>query len=144
MAINRDTFGSFLITRRSSYCGIAVGKVSRSCRWPGRKPSGELVVADSYQPETVTRLRRFDGTGRSLRMRSTAEGCHHLAEDLQRDLPAEQTLSARDHSLRPPAFQHHRQQQSDRALPLRDGYRAGAFMASGDQTPSSRSVIDMP
>ena len=135
VAINPDTFGSFLLTNKSGSADLRRGKSLAIVAWPGRKPSGELMVADAYQPETVTNFN-------ALMERATAYGCDRPLKDainwlkhcsadykLSRSYPLAIILCAR----RP--FNLIGGDSLIELCPYVMDIGPGSFMASGEQTP---------
>ena len=68
ITINPDTLGGLLTNSRWSTESLRGGKSLAVIAWPGKLPSGELIVADTYQPETVT-------TFEALMERAETYGC---------------------------------------------------------------------
>lgn len=135
IAINPGTLGSFLLTDKSSSAELRLGKSLAIVAWPGRKPSGELVVANSYQPETVTNFG-------ALMERAAAYGCDRPLKEaiswlksctagynLSKSYPLAIILCAR----RP--FNLIGSDSSVELCPYVMEIGPGAFMASGEQTP---------
>ncbi len=135
LVINPDAFGGFLVTNRASSAELRWGKSLAIVAWPGRKPSGELMVADSYQPETVANFG-------ALVERATAYGCDQPLHDavnwlkscaanykLSKPYPLAIILCAR----RP--FNVIGSNSPIELCPYVMDVGPGAFMASGNHTP---------
>jgi hypothetical protein len=134
VAVNPDTLGSILTTSRASSAELRLGESLAIVAWPGRQPSGEFVVADSYQPETVINFG-------ALMERAIAYGCDRPLNDainwlkrcaanytLSTSYPLAIILCAR----RP--FNLIGSNSPIELCPYVMDIGPGAFMASGDQT----------
>jgi hypothetical protein len=135
LTVNPDTLGSILTTSRASSAELRWGKSLAIVAWPGRKPSGDLVVSDCYQPETVTNFG-------ALMDRAAAYGCDRPLSDainwlkrcaadyqLTKPYPLAIILCAR----RP--FDVIGSNSPIELCPYVMDIGPAVFMASGDQTP---------
>ncbi len=66
-----DIFGEVLLDRNSHLYG---GKSLALVVWPGKRPSGELIINDTYLPETVSKVD-------DLKERATLYGCTGELDD---------------------------------------------------------------
>lgn len=75
LTLNRGTIGALIAERASRKSPeVRVGHSLAVVAWPGRHPSGDLVIARRYQPETVTDLG-------SLMARAADYGCARALRD---------------------------------------------------------------
>lgn len=135
ITVNPDTFGSLLTNSRWSTEKLRGGKSVAIIAWPGKLPSGELVVAGTYQPETVTSfgalMERAEAYGCDRPLTESVNWLRRCAADynLKRSYPLVLILCARRpcHLIGSNSLVE--------ICPYVMDIGPGAFMAQGDKTP---------
>ena len=75
LALSKTTIGALIAERASRKpAEVRIGHSLAIVVWPGRHPSGDLIIAGRYQPETVTDLGK-------LTARATDYGCARPLQD---------------------------------------------------------------